>query len=208
MDLLWDDRFGYGFFPVKQRNWPYDQAYFERYRAMQESPIARALNEYRVLLSNAYAEEDLCDIGIGSGVFLDTLRRSNLCRWGAHAYGYDINAAGVVWLRQNNFGFHDPYLAPCDTLTFWDSLEHIPHPDEILANCKTVLVSIPIFSGLEAVLMSKHYRRDEHMWYFTDQGFVRYMWRLGFECIHTSNVETVLGREGIGTFVFKRAGLR
>jgi hypothetical protein len=66
-----------------------------------------------------------------------------------------------------------------------------------------VFVSIPIFKDSDHILKSKHYRKDEHYWYFTDSGFKYFMDINGFDFIESNTMESELGRESIGTYVFK-----
>ena len=93
---------------------------------------------------------------------------------------------------------------------FWDSLEHIKKPWEILTQAGPdafVFVSLPIVDGedmLESVLASKHFKPEEHYWYFTREGFMRFAAYCGFEVVHHSDEETKIGRESIETFVLCR----
>ena len=99
----------------------------------------------------------------------------------------------------------DPHLVVCDAISLWDVLEHIPDFQALLANVREwVFVSIPIFRDAEHVLRSKHFKPEEHCWYFTRDGLVLAMKQCGFGLISASAIETDLGREDIGTFAFRR----
>jgi hypothetical protein len=77
----------------------------------------------------------------------------------------------------------------------------------LLANVREwVFLSLPIFRDAEHALGSKHFRPDEHCWYFSLEGLVFAMKTCGFELVTHSRIESELGREGIGTFAFKRGG--
>ena len=65
-----------------------------------------------------------------------------------------------------------------------------------------LFVSIPVFKDMPHVLRSKHFRPDEHYWYFTGLGFVLYMLRHGFHLIAVDDFETRIGREDIMSFAF------
>jgi hypothetical protein len=92
-----------------------------------------------------------------------------------------------------------------DAVTFWDSLEHIHDPGPLLANVRRfVFVSLPVFSGPDDVLRSKHYKREEHCWYFTQRGLRNFMWEFGFQFVAGNNMEQAAGREQIESFVFER----
>lgn len=91
-------------------------------------------------------------------------------------------------------------------MSFWDSLEHIHNPTDLLDCIENyAFISTPIYKDKEHILRSKHFRPDEHCWYFTKDGIINFMSNFGFYCIEYSNIETEIGREDIGSFVFKRA---
>lgn len=190
--LVWLPESGIGYFPVTES--PYDDKYFEKYVAMADTDIGKKLNQARVDLVKKYTSDEVIDIGIGSGTFIEA--REN-------TYGFDINPFGVQWLHDNN-KFKNPYNGS-ENLTFWDSLEHIHNPKDLLTKCNQyIFVSLPIFLSSEHILISKHFRKDEHCWYFTDDGIKIFMWVHGFECVESNTMESDIGREDIGTYVFKR----
>lgn len=185
-----------GFYPVTEQ--PYDSAYWERYRLMDKTTVGQVLTKMRVDLVRKYVSTrvQVLDVGIGGGRFVDEC---------FNAVGYDINPEAVAWLT-NRRQYRDPYeVARVAAMSFWDSLEHIHELTPLLAKCVGhVFVSIPIFTGPEHVLQSKHYRKDEHCWYFTTLGFVNFMDAAGFDCLERNTMEQTAGREGIETFVFLR----
>jgi len=141
----------------------------------------------------------LIDVGIGSGAFIDLCNRT-----GRATYGYDINPAGVRWLRQRSLCV-DPFVISFEAMTMWDVLEHIPDYRPLLANVrKWLFLSLPIFHDVEHVLRSKHFKPNEHCWYFTRDGLVFAMGLCGFALVSESTIETELGREDIGTFAFRK----
>lgn len=174
----------------------YNQAYFDKYVGYEKTVLGKRLNNARVHLVKYWAiSTDIVDVGIGSGQFVSTMPN---CK------GYDINPVGVAWLKERNL-WHDIYETPAESATFWDSLEHFRDP--ILAIMKVqkfVFVSMPVFQNKEHVLRSKHFRPDEHYWYFTVFGFMRFMEKLGFDCLAINDMESHIGREDIATFVFRR----
>lgn len=176
---------------------PYDAAYFERYQAQSDTEMGRALTKARVDLVDRHYDSsyELLDVGIGSGAFV------NLCSTG---YGFDVNPWALDWLYKNGI-FGDLYAEKWECLTFWDSLEHIERPDLAVAQATAyVFVSIPTFMGAEHCMMSKHFRKDEHIWYWTADGFAEWMAKQGFEELERNVMETELGRQGITSYAFKR----
>jgi len=144
----------------------------------------------------------LIDVGIGSGAFIEARRARRRT-----TYGYDVNPAGIEWLEDRSL-FVDPHMVSFDAATLWDVLEHIPDFQSLLANVSEWLfVSLPIFRDHEHVLRSKHFKPDEHCWYFTRDGLISTMGMCGFSLITETSIETDLGREDIGTFAFKREGM-
>lgn len=189
--LAWNEHLGIGYLEVTES--PYDASYFDKYVSYEHTDIGHDLNIARQTLAAKYPHDELLDIGIGSGIFIRDLE---------NAYGYDINPKAVEYLKSV-----DQWLEPraIDMMTFWDSLEHIPHPEELLQLIKKyAIISTPIYTDKEHVLRSKHFRPDEHCWYFTIHGMIYFMEKQGFDCVEYNRIESDLGREDIGTFVFAR----
>jgi hypothetical protein len=139
---------------------------------------------------------DTCvDIGIGSGQFVDAC---------SDCYGYDVSPQAEEWLERRGRWF-DPYDRRFPVATFWDSLEHIPDPEPILSNvARWAFVAMPIYRDVQHVVQSKHFRPGEHCWYFTRDGLIGFMAEYGFECVLHDTRESLLGREDIHSFAFKR----
>jgi len=195
--LTWWPEIGIGHYPVEVGTEPYDQEYFDRFDRDAHTPIGRALMMARVDFVDQHYPHAVVDVGIGCGAFIEYRAKRS-------TYGYDVNPAGIRWLQERRLYF-DPYASHVPAITLWDVLEHIPDYRPLLANVKKwVFVSLPIFRNAEHVLRSKHFRREEHCWHFTQPGLVYAMKQCGFELVSESNVETELGREDIGTFAFRR----
>lgn len=201
--LTWFPELDLGWFPVQA--FPYDSSYWQQYRQWDSTPMGAALTRARVDLVRRHAPElllathgeevpRLVDVGIGGGRFV---RES-----GAH--GYDVNPDAVHWL-QDEERYWDVYNVPVPALTFWDSLEHIHNADAVLRQAEEwVFVSLPIFYNVEHVLRSKHYKKTEHCWYFTDSSFIWFMGKHGFTLAESNFMESALGREDIRSYAFRR----
>jgi SAM-dependent methyltransferase len=225
-DLLsWNNELGYGFYPVDQKEWPYDEAYRAKYEKMAVLPMAKRLNHHRVSLAlyaaslsqktgNGIATTYI-DIGPGDGAFMRELSKA-LPDGEDFVYGFDVNPAMVQILRED-FRYAMPGTATAfegwngddraniwSVMTFWDSFEHIHRPDKTVTHAISVAMSIPIFRNRAHVLESKHFRPDEHVWYFTHEGIITFMKKCGFKCVSCDEAETKIGREDILSYVFTR----
>lgn len=144
----------------------------------------------------------LVDIGIGSGAFIE-LRR----KLGKTTYGHDVNPVALEWLDKRGL-LIDPYLFPQDAISCWDVLEHIADFRSLLASARAwVFLSIPLFRDAEHVLASKHFRPNEHFWYFTLKGLIYAFSLLGFDMVEHNTKEIEIGREDIHNFAFHRRSL-
>jgi hypothetical protein len=202
--LAWAPSLGVGHYPVAERDEPYRnggaQAYWEKYAGYAETPLGVALTDTRVTLVREHTKGPVVDVGIGCGQFVEAMRAA-----GSDAYGCDVNPVAVAWLNHRGL-WRSPWEQEVDAVTFWDVLEHIPDPATMLAGVRTwAFVATPVFESAEAVLESRHFRPNEHRWYWTADGLCRWMGAQGFGCVLRDRRETDLGREGIGTFVFRRS---
>lgn len=197
--LIWLEEAGVGYFECDTTG-VYDRAYFDRYAAQADTPLGQEIMSARVDLCERYGVASLLDVGIGSGAFLQ--------EWwgvGGGGWGDDINPAGIAWLENQNKRRRLDSGLRHGAVTFWDVLEHFRDPTEALAQVGDLaFVSIPIFRDAAHVIASKHYRKDEHYWYFTRAGFIRFANRQGFRVLECNNMESLLGREDIETFVLQR----
>lgn len=194
--LVWLPELGIGYYPVPDAVAPYDADYWAKYRAMDATPVGKALNDARMYWVKRYwvDQEDLVDVGIGGGNFVSV----HGCK------GFDVSPHGLQWLRDGG-RLHDPYETEIGAATFWDSFEHIADIERLVCNVRDwVFMSLPIFTSVEHLLWSKHYRKDEHCWYFTQDGLIAFMHRLGFVDVACCRMEEECGREDIGTYAFRR----
>lgn len=192
-ELCFFPELGYGFYPVPPHR-PYDENYFEKYQRLADTEMGREITQSRMDLVNRHYSGELCDVGIGCGQFVESMG----------CYGYDVNSSGIEWLKKRN-KYRDIYRAPVGALSFWDVLEHIDEPEKAVAMAKEwVFVSIPFFESAEHITSSRHFRKDEHIHYWTHNGFIRWFSLNGFECEEFNDSESELGREGIRTYAFRR----
>jgi hypothetical protein len=179
----------------------YGAEYFHKYQEYDNSIIAVDLNDFRCKLVRKYCGTIL-DIGVGSLIFMKNVR--------IPAWGYDINPVAEQRLRETG-SWTDPYRSfqatQIDGWSMWDVLEHIEEPSKLLTrmvNGQYLFLSLPIFENLEpATLRGSRHFKPEHFYYFTTEGLAAYMTRLGFQQLEQHDFETQLGRDAVGTFVYR-----
>jgi hypothetical protein len=173
----------------------YDRAYFEKFAAY-DGALACEINRARIAFVERHYQGRLLDVGVGCGQFVAGRPDTD---------GYDINPHAVEWLRRR--GCYSADLGAYEAVTFWDVLEHVEQPENYLKRIRNygwVFVSLPIFERLDDIRASKHYKPGEHLYYFTEAGFIEWMSLYGFSLVARSDHETACGRENIGSYAFQR----
>lgn len=171
--------------------------YFEHYRKLDGQDIAKKINQGRVALVNKYVgeETEVLDIGIGSGQFIEARRNT---------FGKDVNPKAIEWLQAK--GLQADNLERFYAFTLWDVLEHIREPARYfkhIPNGSYLFACLPTFN-LEKIRQSKHYKPNEHLYYWTMDGFPDWMKCYRFRLRERNLQETEAGRESIMSFVFQR----
>lgn len=192
--FLWSPEKGQGFHTRPAML--YGGEYFAHYQKLDATNMGGLLTKARLELVKKYvAPAEVVDIGIGGGRFVEE----------SGGRGFDVCPDAVTWL-QGTYSYVDPYGAEdVVAVSCWDSLEHIPEPEKLLARVKEWLfVSLPICETASEWVESKHMKPGEHLHYWSMQGFIRWCAEQGFECMEVNHAETELGREGIMSFAFKR----
>ena len=195
MDFKWETNKEYGFLSIIPRE--YDEAYYRKYVEYSKTPMGERITLARIAFIDRWHNGKLLDVGVGSGQFVQARKDT---------FGYDINPASVRMLKEIN-RYVDINDAVFPAYSFFDSFEHIKEHTFLLNSMypKTkVFFSIPIFRDISHALRSKHFRIDEHYWYFTTQGLLKYMSEHGFACLDVENFEIQAGREDIWSFVFEK----
>lgn len=192
-NLIWFPEKGIGYYPVKHTS--YDERYFNHYVECADTEMGRNITSARIDLVTAYYAGMIVDVGIGCGQFVEEH---------GNAFGYDVNPVAVDWLNERSL-YLDVYKTTVDAATFWDSLEHIHEPDKAIARVNNwVFLSLPIFSGPDDVIGNKHFKKNEHVWYFTHYGLIHWFDSMGFDMIDFNNKESFLGRQSIQSYAFRR----
>lgn len=180
----------------------YDAAYFEKVHSYEGTAIALAVNNGRIELMDRHLSTDaaVLDIGAGTGDFLRAALQA-----GFDMKGFDVMKPAVKALKEAGLFSYDVHAA--DAITMWDTIEHIEDPELTLRAVRKgahVFASIPVFTDLHCIRESKHYRPGEHLYYWTEQGFIDWMALYGFRLLERSAHEIDAGREDVVAFAFCR----
>ena len=178
----------------------YGDNYYDKVAAYQGSDIEQRVHLSRLSMLDKFMlkGEAVLDYGCGTGEFVRKLEQV-----GYRAKGFDPIPKVKQQLREA--GTYSADIAAHGAVTMWDVIEHLENPHELLEQVQAggmLFCSMPIFKSLDDVRASKHYRPGEHLYYFTEDGFVDWMAAHGFRLLHCSDVETELGRDSIEQFAF------
>jgi hypothetical protein len=175
----------------------YDSAYYDKCKSYEDQAIARQINAGRIaLVGKHFGGGRLVDVGIGSGEFIKL--RPN-------TFGCDVNPVAIEWLKRS--GLWAERLSEFGGFSFWDVIEHVPEPEQYFRQIQLhamLFTSVPIFYALGGIRLSKHYRPGEHLYYWTEDGFIAWMELHGFRMLEQQTFEMDAGRESIHSFAFKR----
>ncbi|MFC1253281.1 methyltransferase domain-containing protein [Pseudomonas aeruginosa] len=189
--LLWSEELGMGFHPRPPMD--YSGPYFDKYQALDATPMGAALTAARVDMVRRHFDGEVLDVGIGGGRFVIE----------SGGKGFDVNEEAVQWLKSRN-AYADPYKGVA-AITCWDSLEHVPDPEALVRSVgEWVFVSMPVYKDQADCLKSKHFKPGEHLHYWSVRGLIGWFAKMNFGCVEINERESDLGREGITSFAFRR----
>ncbi|HBO3174929.1 TPA: methyltransferase domain-containing protein [Pseudomonas aeruginosa] len=189
--LLWSEELGMGFHPRPPMD--YSGPYFEKYQALDATPMGAALTAARVDMVRRHFDGEVLDVGIGGGRFVIE----------SGGNGFDVNEEAVQWLKSRN-AYADPYKGVA-AITCWDSLEHVPDPEALVRSVgEWVFVSMPVYKDQADCLKSKHFKPGEHLHYWSVRGLIGWFAKMNFGCVEINERESDLGRDGITSFAFRR----
>jgi len=193
--LVWFPAKGIGYLKPTE-SFVYDDEYEEDFRQKGLTELGKQINKSRVDLVEEFEQGELLDFGCGAGTFIRM-------RGQERTSGFDVMKGTVKWLKE--VGIYKDPLCYSGSLCFWDSLEHLNRPDlAVLNSTRFVFISMPVYEDAQRLLRSKHFKPNEHIWYWTRAGLTAWMHELGFDRVRTTWVERDLGREGVCSFAFKR----
>jgi hypothetical protein len=176
---------------IDRKEADYNADYLLHYKLYGRTTFGKALNKKRwsFVLNNTQTNV-LLDFGCGADSF------SDLKPNGIKVFSYD------PYFKKDFSFLH----ASLDTVTFWDSFEHITRLGIVpLLGAKQIVMSIPIiYDGLD-ICSWKHFRPGEHIWYFSQKALIRLMQKWGYKIINSDDFESVMGREDIFSYCFLKS---
>jgi hypothetical protein len=196
-DLMLCREHGVAYQRNRQHIVAYDEPYYTKCTSYAGQEIERRIIAGRLdMVARRVAGNRVLDVGIGSGAFVKS--RPN-------TWGCDVNPVAIEWLKRNDLW--SEHLDRFAGVTMWDVIEHLQVPELYLRQIQLhayLFVSIPVFYGLGAIRLSKHYRPGEHLQYWTEEGFVAWVEQHGFRVLERSDHEIQAGRESVMSFALQR----
>jgi hypothetical protein len=160
----------------------YDEAYHAKYEVYAKTDLGKKLTQARWDLVKKYLPHGvILDFGSGSGHFA----RENPN--GVHrVIQYDINP----FSNNSSVSTLDTRV---NAVTFWDSLEHVEDPYDLLDYLRPefIFMTVPDAFSIPTHFMKswRHYRRGEHVHYFSRPSLRRLAERLGYAILEFSTME-------------------
>ena len=174
--------------PGASKTSSYNGDYLLHYKLYDATDMSRELNEARwEFVISSKPRGPILDFGCGASSF------EKYKPVGQELYCYDP-------YFKCDYGF---LQVDIDTITFWDSFEHIRRISMIpLIGARQIFISLPIIEEGARLYHWKHYIPDEHIWCFTHRALTRLLGKWGYEFVIRKDFEIVLGREDIWSYLF------
>lgn len=154
--------------------------------------------------SIGHIPKSILDVGYGNGSFLKTCSKIIPNCYGNDISGYELpNDISFVSDIESKF---------FEVITFFDSLEHFIDIEFVKnLNCDYICISVPWchYHDDDWFENWKHRRPNEHLHHFNQKSLNKFMQRMGFDIISSTNIEDTI-RVGVGkeynilTSIFKK----
>ena len=168
----------------------YDKSYVIKYRRYERSKDGQAIQQLRadMVRRNTFGVNTVLDFGCGVGSFIKEIAKDG----NFIARGYDINPFG-------GFNNVEILFQPWDVATFWDSLEHMERPRDLIVGLKPkyIFACAPCLDDWKGEITDwKHYYPGEHLHYFTEASFRKLLEYSGYEVVEVNFYESKHRRGG------------
>ena len=163
----------------------YNESYAQHYASLVNTPISRALNDYRLAL--VQDSEYILDFGCGVGEFVMTAQQA-----GKRCLGVEPNLyarmSAKIGLSSRLDGFRN-----FDAITLFDVLEHLEDSQKLISDLKprlspfgSIVIVTPNvdavkFGDEEALCNWKHFKPREHLWNFSFDSLDRMARKVGMK---------------------------
>lgn len=156
----------------------YNQEYYTRYQNRSDTETGKKIYDSRWEIIEKYCHGNmtLLDYGCASGAFHTSARN------GFVTFGYDINPHSP---------YHREINGQMDIVTMWDVIEHLHDPKDTIKklNPKMLFISTPNKGAVEKLEGWRHYRPDEHLWYFDLPSLESLLRECGFKIVEHNFTE-------------------
>lgn len=199
------------------------------YRATYFAEKDLTFSDLRMDLNRLSGKKAL-DVGCANGQFLEYTSRFNI-----DATGIDISADMIGAARKNGLNCHVKDLfemqGSFDLVTFWDVIEHVPNPKEVLEKTRTllngqgeVIIQTPCTGAVSELFGDKwlYYLPVQHLHLFSQESLFSLLSSTGYSIVswvrfgscnpkgsipdvNKKAMDTIAKRMGIGDTIVVRA---
>lgn len=178
----------------------YDRAYYGRNEGKFVGPVERIVGLFRYLRAKAVRDlvpsGRILDVGCGRGIMLALLKT-----WGYEVHGVELDTVAAARARKNldqpvshsleeiQHGETRPFQA----VSFWHSLEHMPHPGEtlrmvndLLAPGGLLIIAAPHMGSIQSRLAKTswlHLDLPRHLIHFDMNRLADFLKTKGYEVV-------------------------
>jgi len=185
----------------------YNEDYAHLYVSYLSQDLGHKIVKHRVQelqkLTNLFGwESHRCstlDFGCATGIVVREARELGLDAWGYEPHAVFFNSHHALhvapWIAINP----ESIVSTPFVVSFYDALEHLERVDKWLQLFQPIrivvtLPVVPLTMFSKDLPNWKHYKPDEHVWYFTDNGIHNFLAAHGYEVYEVEDFERKLGR--------------
>lgn len=169
----------------------YDNEYLSTYKRIKEKCVRLSEIRLKFIKDNVEHVESLLDFGSGTGEFLEAASKSV-----KKVYSYDVIPKEFTFAE--TLTEQDIINKHFDVVCFFDSLEHVLEPENVITSLRAshVCISLPWChyheKGEEWFMKWKHRKPNEHLFHFNNDSLCNFMDNCGYTLIKSDNIEDVI----------------